>query len=89
MPFVSTLTLMARGATNRAGSWTLLFIMLYIARLLRLISRLWRCLIPRTTNIAKLTTATGSEQNRAYRLLIDRIVYDRVDNGVTLEVLYK
>ena len=30
-----------------------------------------------------------SEQNRAYRLLIDRIVYDREDNGVTLEVLYK
>jgi site-specific DNA recombinase len=30
-----------------------------------------------------------SEQNRAYRLLIDRIVYDREENGVTLEVLYK
>lgn len=32
---------------------------------------------------------TPSEQNRAYRLLIDRIVYDREENGVTLEVLYK
>ncbi len=32
---------------------------------------------------------TFGEQNRAYRLLIDRIVYDREDNGVTLEVLYK
>ncbi len=30
-----------------------------------------------------------SEQNRAYRLLINRIIYDRVDQGVTLEVLYK
>jgi site-specific DNA recombinase len=30
-----------------------------------------------------------SEQNRAYRLLVDRIVYDREENGVTLEVLYK
>ncbi len=30
-----------------------------------------------------------SEQNRAYRLLIDRIVYDREENGVTLEVLYR
>ncbi len=30
-----------------------------------------------------------SEQNRAYRLLIDRIIYDREDNGVTLEVLYR
>ncbi|MHC1745541.1 MAG: recombinase family protein [Negativicutes bacterium] len=30
-----------------------------------------------------------SEQNRAYRLLIDKIAYNREDNGVTLEVLYK
>lgn len=30
-----------------------------------------------------------SEQNRAYRLLIDRIAYNREDDGVTLEVLYK
>ena len=29
------------------------------------------------------------DQNRAYRLLVDRIVYDRENNGVTLEVLYK
>ena len=35
------------------------------------------------------TAATPSEKNKAYRLLIDRIVYDRVDNGLTLEVLYK
>jgi site-specific DNA recombinase len=33
--------------------------------------------------------STPSEKNKAYRLLIDRIVYDREDNGVTLEVLYK
>lgn len=32
---------------------------------------------------------SSGEQNRAYRLLIDRIVYDREDNGVTLEILYK
>lgn len=32
---------------------------------------------------------TPSEQNRAYRLFIDRIVYDRQDKGVTLEVLYE
>lgn len=36
------------------------------------------------------TNATDpSEQNRAFRLLIDKIVYDREENGVTLEVLYK
>ena len=34
-------------------------------------------------------TITPSEQNRAYRLLVERIVYERVDDGVTLEVLYK
>jgi len=33
--------------------------------------------------------ATPSEKNKAYRLLIDRIVYDRENNGVALEVLYK
>ncbi|MBU2702941.1 hypothetical protein Ga0466249_004076 [Sporomusaceae bacterium BoRhaA] len=32
---------------------------------------------------------TSSEQNRAYRLLIDRIVYDREEDGIILEVLYK
>jgi DNA invertase Pin-like site-specific DNA recombinase len=36
-----------------------------------------------------LSAIDPSEQNRAFRLLIDRIVYDREDNGVTLEVLYK
>ncbi len=30
-----------------------------------------------------------NEQNRAFKLLIDRIVYDREDNGLRLEVLYK
>jgi len=35
------------------------------------------------------TASTPSEQNKAYRLLIDRIVYDREENEVTLEVLYK
>ena len=30
-----------------------------------------------------------SDQNREFRLLIDRIVYDREDNGLRLEVLYK
>jgi len=29
------------------------------------------------------------DQNRAYRLLVERIVYDRKENGVTLEILYK
>ena len=33
--------------------------------------------------------ATPSEKNKAYRLLIDRIVYDREGTGLTLEVLYK
>ena len=33
--------------------------------------------------------ATSNEKNKAYRLLIDKIIYDREDNGVTLEVLYK
>jgi site-specific DNA recombinase len=33
--------------------------------------------------------ATPAEKNKAYRLLIDRIIYNRVDNGVTLEVLYR
>jgi len=31
----------------------------------------------------------SSEQNRAFRLLIDWIVHDREDNGLKLEVLYK
>ena len=35
------------------------------------------------------TASTPGEKNKAYRLLIDRIVYDREDNGLTLEVLYK
>ncbi|WP_281253631.1 recombinase zinc beta ribbon domain-containing protein [Sporomusa silvacetica] len=30
-----------------------------------------------------------SDQNRAFRLLIERIVYNRQDNGLSLEVLYK
>ncbi|CQR72135.1 hypothetical protein SOV_09790 [Sporomusa ovata DSM 2662] len=30
-----------------------------------------------------------SEQNREFRLLIDRIVYDRKDDGLRLDVLYK
>lgn len=30
-----------------------------------------------------------SEQNRAFKLLIDRIVYNREDNGLRLDVLYK
>ncbi len=30
-----------------------------------------------------------SEQNRAFRLLIEKIVYDREDDGLRLEVLYK
>ena len=30
-----------------------------------------------------------SEQNRAFRLLIDRIVYEREADGLRLEVLYK
>lgn len=29
------------------------------------------------------------EQNRAYRLLIEKILYDREENGVKLEVLYR
>jgi site-specific DNA recombinase len=33
--------------------------------------------------------STPSEKNKAYRLLIDKIVYDREDNGIILEVLYK
>jgi len=33
--------------------------------------------------------STPGEKNKAYRLLIDKIIYDREDNGVTLEVLYK
>ncbi len=33
--------------------------------------------------------SSPSEQNRAYRLLIEKIVYDREDNGLRLEVLYK
>ena len=32
---------------------------------------------------------TPSEQNRAYRLLVDRIVYDRKDDGLRLDILYK
>jgi hypothetical protein len=36
-----------------------------------------------------LSAITPSEQNRAFRLLIEKIVYDREDNGVRLEVLYK
>jgi hypothetical protein len=36
-----------------------------------------------------LSAISPSEQNRAFRLLIEKIVYDREDNGVTLEVLYK
>ena len=35
------------------------------------------------------SASTSSEKNRVYKLLIDKIVYDREDNGVTLEVLYK
>lgn len=30
-----------------------------------------------------------SEQNRAFKLLIEKIVYDRIDDGLTLEVLYR
>ena len=30
-----------------------------------------------------------SEQNRAFRWLINRNVYDRIDDGLTLEALYK
>lgn len=30
-----------------------------------------------------------SEQNKAFRLLVEKIVYDRIDNGLKLEVLYK
>ena len=30
-----------------------------------------------------------NEQNRAFKLLIDRIIYNREDNGLTLEVMYK
>ncbi len=30
-----------------------------------------------------------NEQNRAFKLLIDRIVYDRENNSLRLEVLYK
>ncbi|MCM0757713.1 MULTISPECIES: hypothetical protein [Sporomusa] len=30
-----------------------------------------------------------NEQNRAFKLLIDRIVYDRENDGLRLEVLYK
>lgn len=30
-----------------------------------------------------------SEQNKAFRLLIDRIVYDREDNDLKLDILYK
>ncbi|MCC5466175.1 hypothetical protein LMF89_12500 [Pelosinus sp. Bkl1] len=33
--------------------------------------------------------STSSETNKAYRLLIDKIVYDREENGIVLEVLYK
>jgi hypothetical protein len=33
--------------------------------------------------------SSSSEQNRAYRLLIEKILYDRADNGVKLEVLYR
>lgn len=36
-----------------------------------------------------ISAINPNEQNRAFKLLIDRIVYDREDNGVTLEVLYK
>nr|WP_211289566.1 hypothetical protein [Sporomusa silvacetica] len=36
------------------------------------------------------TNATDpSDQNRAFRLLIEKIVYDREDNGLRLDVLYK
>lgn len=31
----------------------------------------------------------ASEQNRAFRLLIEKIVYDREDNGLRLDILYK
>lgn len=30
-----------------------------------------------------------SAKNKAYRLLIDRVIYDREDYGIILEVLYK
>jgi hypothetical protein len=30
-----------------------------------------------------------SEQNRAFRLLIEKIVYNREDNGLKLDILYK
>lgn len=30
-----------------------------------------------------------NEQNRAFKLLIDRIVHDREDNGLRLDILYK
>ncbi len=30
-----------------------------------------------------------NEQNRAFKLLIEKIVYDREDSGLRLEVLYK
>lgn len=35
------------------------------------------------------SASSPSEQNRAYRLLIEKILYDREDNGVRLEVLYR
>ncbi|HWQ41841.1 MAG TPA: recombinase family protein [Desulfosporosinus sp.] len=34
-------------------------------------------------------SSTAEEQNLAYRMLVDRIVYDREGTGVSLEVLYK
>lgn len=36
-----------------------------------------------------LNAVDMSEQNRAFRLLIDRIVYDREDNDLRLDVLYR
>lgn len=32
---------------------------------------------------------TPEEKNKAFRTLVDKIVYERVEDGVTLEVLYK
>ena len=35
------------------------------------------------------SASTASEKNIAYRLLIDKIMYDREESSLTLEVLYK
>jgi site-specific DNA recombinase len=35
------------------------------------------------------SAATPGEKNKAYRLLINKIVYDREDSRIILEVLYK